>query len=169
MLRAARRFPTSSGEMHFRTQTAVRLLCRRPLCTRPESSDPEPPKRALGQFWRWTTKERPHWRESPSEAVVAIAVFGVTGTTSVTLVRPTLKSAGLEGSMTEGPWSYRILSVLAISPIYATMLITFGTLAGRHRFFATMGKKIWGRFVPRSWTDRITVAFCRTTGRATGR
>ena len=73
--------------------------------------------------------------------------------------------------------SYRILSVLLVSPIYATFLVTFGTIAGRcvaiaalasrnarapsppptaaagwrarrHVFFANMAKKIFGRFLP---------------------
>ena len=50
--------------------------------------------------------------------------------------------------MREGPWSYRVLSLVLVSPIYATFLVTFGTLAGRHIFFANMARKIFGRFLP---------------------
>ena len=45
--------------------------------------------------------------------------------------------------------------VMAISPIYGILLITFGTLAGRHLFFASMGRKILGRFAPPSYREKI--------------
>ena len=135
---------------------ARHLLRHRRLCTANGSGDMSLNKR----FWRWTTQQRPSWKESPTEAAVAFCVFGVTGSTSVAMVRPTLKSTfGLEGSMREGPWSYRITSLVAVSPIYASLLVTFGTLAGRHRFFAYMATKIFGRFVPRAIMDRISRAF----------
>ena len=83
-------------------------------------------------------------------------MFGVTGSSSVALVRPTLKNTfGLEGTMMEGPWSYRIISFLAVSPIYACCLLTFGTIAGRHTFFAGMATKIFGRFLPSSVSRKL--------------
>jgi hypothetical protein len=97
-----------------------------------------------------------HTPESKLEAAVVFCVFGVTGSTSVALVRPSLKNVfGLEGNMRDGPWSYRIISIVAVSPIYACCLMTFGTLAGRHNFFAYMSHKIFGRFVPKSISSRI--------------
>ena len=42
-------------------------------------------------FWTWTSQARPHWRKSPVEAAVLFCVFGVTGSSSVALVRPFLK------------------------------------------------------------------------------
>lgn len=79
---------------------------------------------------------------------MAFGVFGATGSASLILVRPALKAVGLEGSLYEGPNSYRVASVLICSPCYACLLVTLGTLAGRHRFFATMGGKILSRFIP---------------------
>ena len=76
---------------------------------------------------------------------------GVTGSSSAAFCRPALKNVfGMEGSMVEGPWSYRIASIIIISPIYACILVTVGTLAGRHVYFANMASKIWGRFLPTS-------------------
>jgi len=123
--------------------TPLRRLC---------SATPNPPQpSAWSQFWKWTLQQRPSWRESPVEAAVVFTVFGITGSTSVAVVRPALKSTiGLEGSMIDGPWSYRVLSLVLVSPFYATFLVTFGTLAGRHLFFATMARKIFGRFLPSS-------------------
>jgi len=99
------------------------------------------------RFWTWTTQRRPSWRQDRTEAAVAIVVFGVTGSTSVTCVRPALRSCGLEGSLIEGPNSYRVASLVVVSPIYASMLVTIGTLAGRHRFFGSMASRILSRFV----------------------
>ena len=110
----------------------------------------------------WTTQARPSWKSSPTEAAVAFTVFGVTGSSSVALVRPALKSTGIEafdGTMRDGPWSYRISSVLLVSPIYASLLVFFGTVAGRHRFFASMAGKIFGRFLPQTVTSRIAASF----------
>ena len=120
------------------------------------STNTPPPASAWERFWAWTLQQRPSWRESPKEAAVIFVVFGITGSTSVGVVRPALKNTiGLEGSMREGPWSYRITSLLAVSPIYATFLVTFGTIAGRHIFFANMARKIFGRFVPASLRPKI--------------
>jgi hypothetical protein len=104
----------------------------------------------VNRFWRWTLTERPSWRESKTELAMAIAVFGVTGSTSVALIRPTIKRiSGLEGTMKDGPWSYRIGSILLVSPVYACVLLGIGTLAGRHRYFANQARKILIRFVPK--------------------
>ena len=106
-------------------------------------------QRLANKFWAWTTQARPSWRESIPEAVVLFCVFGITGSSSVALVRPAMKNIlGIEGTMMDGPNSYRILSFLLVSPIYACVLLTVGTLAGRHTYFANMAKKILGRFVP---------------------
>ena len=70
------------------------------------------------RFWAWTLQQRPSWKEDKLEAAVAFTVFGVTGSTSVAVVRPALKHVtGIEGSLREGPNSYRITSILAVSPI----------------------------------------------------
>ena len=61
--------------------------------------------------------------------------------------------------MREGPWSYRIGSLIIVSPIYSCMLVTIGTLAGRHVFFARMSHKIMGRFVPKFAMSRMEAAF----------
>jgi hypothetical protein len=102
----------------------------------------------MQKFWAWTLKTRPSWRESKVEAAVAFTVLGATGTGTMVLVRPSLKWIGLEGSMMEGPNSYRLGSILIISPMYALTLVTVGTLAGRHRYFGGMSSKILGRFLP---------------------
>lgn len=87
---------------------------------------------------------------------MAFVVFGVTGTTSVTLIRPLLTDLlGIQGSMIDGPWSYRIGSLLLVSNMYAITLFTLGTLAGRHAFFGKMSFKILGRFFPKKFLEKV--------------
>ena len=104
--------------------------------------------RLASKFWKWTCTPRPSWRESKPEAAVLFTVFGVTGSSSMFAVRPVLKKLGMEGTMKDGPWSYRIGSMLIMTPIYSMILITIGTLSGRHLYFARMTQKLLGRFVP---------------------
>ena len=138
--------------------TALLRAAALPRCSRRLSSGPDGGQ--WQRFWAWTLQQRPSWKDDKAEAAVAFAVFGITGSTSVAVVRPALKRVfGIEGSMKEGPNSYRVTSIVAVSPIYATLLVTFGTLAGRHRFFANMAHKIFGRFLPSFAVARISAAF----------
>lgn len=50
--------------------------------------------------------------------------------------------------MYEGPNSYRVASILVVSPLYSCLLVTLGTLCGRHRFFGAMSSRILSRFNP---------------------
>ena len=111
---------------------------------------------SMNSFWQWTTTARPSWKENKTEAAVAIVVFGITGSLSVLAVRPSLKSIfGIEGTLIDGPNSYRVLSILCVSPMYAAVLLAIGTLSGRHNYFAKMSMKILGRFVPKTVIHRV--------------
>ena len=57
--------------------------------------------------------------------------------------------------MKDGPNSYRVISFFMVTPIYCCILLTVGTLSGRHQYFASMVKKILGRFVPSKSKDKI--------------
>ena len=114
------------------------------------------------RFWKWTTQERPHWKTSMKEATIICTVFAVTGTSSMLLVRPGLKhTLGIEGSLVNGPNSYRVLSIVLISPVYATLLLFFGTLSGRHNYFSKMTVKIWSRFFGKARVERAIRKVCR--------
>ena len=103
-------------------------------------------KAVWDKFWKWTTQSRPPWRENKTEAAVLFTVFGVTGSSTLFFVRPALKTIGIEGSMIDGPNSYRAVSLVTITPIYCTILLSLGTLAGRHVFFANQATRILSRF-----------------------
>jgi hypothetical protein len=53
---------------------------------------------------------------------------------------------GIKGSFWDGPWSYRICSIVIMTPIYATLLVGVGTLFGRHHYFRHFSVKIFSRF-----------------------
>jgi len=81
------------------------------------------------------------------EMVLLCTVFAITGSSTMVLVRPAVsKGLGLEGSLKNGPWSYRICSIVVMTPIYATLLVVVGTVFGRHQYFRHFSVKIWSRF-----------------------
>lgn len=111
---------------------------------------------STNSFWQWTTAARPSWKENKTEAAVAFVVFGITGSLSVLAVRPSLKSIfGIEGTLIDGPNSYRAMCILCVSPMYAAVLLAIGTLSGRHNYFAKMSMKILGRFVPKKVIHKV--------------
>jgi hypothetical protein len=71
-------------------------------------------------------------------------------------VRPAVKDVlGIQGTMRDGPWSYRICSIVIMSPIYGTLLVLVGTLFGRHAYFRHFSVKIFSRFgVPPELMDK---------------
>ena len=108
------------------------------------------------RFWRWTTQERPHWKSDFKEAAVAFVVFGITGSSSVAVIKPVVKTmTGLDGSLLHGPISYQVACVFLLSPLYGVALLFFGTVFGRHLFFAKSAIRIIGRFMPGSFSKRF--------------
>ena len=83
-------------------------------------------------------------------------VFGVTGSTTAFLVRPFITTLmQLEGTMKDGPWAYRIGTIVVMFPVYPLMLVTFGTLAGRHTYFRHFAVKMLARFgIPKRLMDK---------------
>lgn len=62
---------------------------------------------------------------------------------------------GLKGSLKEGPWSYRICSIVIMTPLYAGLLVTVGTVFGRHSYFRHFAVKMFQRFgIPPEMLDK---------------
>lgn len=111
------------------------------------------------RFWAWTNQPRPSPLKNWKEGIIVCAIFGVAGANSVLCVRPLLGNVfGLQGSMIEGPNSYRVASLLFVSPVYALIILTYGTLLGRHPYFARLSMKILGRFAPSSLIRKVVCA-----------
>jgi hypothetical protein len=72
------------------------------------------------------------------------------------VVRPAVTDVlKLEGNFRDGPWSYRICSLVIMTPIYATLLVCVGTVFGRHAYFRHFSVKMWSRFgIPPELMDK---------------
>ena len=84
-----------------------------------------------------------HW-------AVVLLVFSITGSLSMFMGRFLLSNIlQMEGGFLSGPWSYRILYVLLVPPLYSLTLVTIGTLFGKHTYFKRRVLKMWGRILIR--------------------
>ncbi|KAF9990411.1 hypothetical protein BGZ75_001893 [Mortierella antarctica] len=90
------------------------------------------------------------------EWVIIMGVFAVTGSSTVMFVKPILKDVfKLEGSMKEGPWSFRIAYLSTTLPLYSCVLLTVATIAGRRPYFKKVVLRMWGRFLPKKVLQRF--------------
>jgi hypothetical protein len=91
-----------------------------------------------------------------AEMVLICSVFAVTGTSTMVIVRPAVSDVlGLKGSFKDGPWSYRICSLIVMTPLYSMMLVIVGTAAGRHAYFRHFAVKMFKRFgIPPELMDK---------------
>ncbi|KAI9221231.1 hypothetical protein BC828DRAFT_381551 [Blastocladiella britannica] len=111
-------------------------------------------KAALGKFSNNVPPGAPgFWRE----VGIVFTVFAVTGSSSLLVVRRGLNAALGEGSLSEGPNSWRAGYMMFGLPAYSAMLLTFGTLSGRGAYFRTVLHRMWGRMLPKSVADRLKV------------
>ena len=108
----------------------------------PSSSSSSPPsfREMLSSKWKQFLGPKPmpeRWTVAWYKEVTLICtVFAITGSSTMVLVRPAVSNGlGLKGSMKDGPWSYRICSLVIMTPIYATLLVCVGTVFGRHFYF----------------------------------
>ena len=61
------------------------------------------------------------------EMTLICTVFAITGTSTMVMVRPAVSEVlGLQGSLKDGPWSYRICSLVIMTPLYSAMLVVVG-------------------------------------------
>lgn len=90
------------------------------------------------------------------EMTLLCTVFAISGTSTMVLVRPAVSNIlGLHGSMKDGPWSYRLCSLFIMTPIYPLVLVTVGTMFGRHAYFRHFGVKMFTRFgIPAELMDK---------------
>ncbi|GJJ72165.1 hypothetical protein EMPS_04522 [Entomortierella parvispora] len=90
------------------------------------------------------------------EWTIIMGVFAVTGSSTVMVVKPVLKEVfQLDGSMKEGPWSFRIAYLCTTLPLYSCVLLTVATIAGRRPYFKKVVLRMWGRFLPKKALARF--------------
>jgi len=165
VIKTAQRCPLSrtnlsqkTSRLHHRASTcnSVRtiLINQRTMMTGREKT---PPK--LGMWQRWIAPREMPPRQTLrwyGEMVLLCTVFAITGSSSLVLVRPAVsKGLGLQGSMKDGPWSYRICSLVIMTPIYTVLLVAVGTVFGRHAYFRHFAVKMISRFgIPPEMLDQ---------------
>ena len=115
---------------------------------RPFSNESKP---AQGWVNWWLSHKEipPRWTLAwGAEMVYICTVFAATGTSTMMIVRPYVGEVlQLKGSMKDGPWTYRFASIFIMFPVYPALLLTFGTIAGRHVYFRHFAGKMLKRFV----------------------
>ena len=89
---------------------------------------------AVALFWAWTTQPRLPWRQSRKEAVILFLVFGACGSSSMKLARRIVAASVFEQSAA----MVFIVRMLVATLIYPWVLLTIGTLCGRHEFAARL-------------------------------
>lgn len=95
--------------------------------------------------WRW-------WKEW----TIIFIVFGITGSTTVRIVRPLLTNVlGIEGGWIDGPWTYRISYLCVTIPLYSLILLIVGTIFRRQAYFKKIVFRMYGRFIPDKLIKRI--------------
>ncbi|KAK9703756.1 hypothetical protein K7432_010569 [Basidiobolus ranarum] len=93
--------------------------------------------------WSW-----PWWKEY----AVIMTVFSITGSSTMRLVRLGLKNLlGIEGTLRDGPWTFRGAYLATSLPLYSCILITVGTLFGRRLYFQRVALRMWSRFIPKKY------------------
>lgn len=83
-----------------------------------------------------------------SGIIVIMCVFALTGIL-ITQTAPLILSdiMGIKGGFLSGPWSYRVLYIIIIPPLYYLLLISIGTLLGKGKFFRDRIKNTWGKIL----------------------
>ncbi len=93
-------------------------------------------------------KER--WQiESNWQLFLILAVFAITGSSSVYVAKPFLQYIGLSREVFPDAWwgglSYWTLRLFIIFPIYQVLLLVYGWLFGQFTFFWAFEKKMLSR------------------------
>jgi hypothetical protein len=93
----------------------------------------------------WIEKLQHRWNVNFWQAIAILAVFALTGTTVVMVMKPMLHLL----FENEIPTWARIAYYILILPIYNLLLLFYGFLFGQYKFFIGFEKKTWNRISDR--------------------
>ena len=62
---------------------------------------------------------------------------------------------GFQGTLRNGPNSFRLMYVLLVPPIYSILLVCLGTLVGRRKYFTKVALRMWWRISPASVVSKL--------------
>lgn len=90
------------------------------------------------------------------EYLTICIIFAICGSTAVYLIRPLIQSLfNIQGTLRDGPNTYRILYILLLSPSYYVVLYILSRLTNRRIYFEPMIKRMWGRLLPKSASQKL--------------
>ncbi|KAF9164666.1 hypothetical protein DFQ26_001197 [Actinomortierella ambigua] len=150
--RVSTRFASSSAPRSSATTTAT--VSGHTASTSTSTSTVGTAKTLLSHHEEMTKVRFSHnwWKEW----AVIMTVFAITGSSSVYFVKPILKNVfQLEGSMQEGPWSYRLTYVCTTMPTYSVTLLAVASVFGRRPYFQKVVLRMWSRFLPKKVLQRF--------------
>jgi len=84
-------------------------------------------------------------------------MFAVTGSLALVAVREVLRRIfAIENvSLFQGEWKHRLVYFLLMTPSYSATLLVVGTLFGRYPYTKRMLKRMWSRFLPKKFIDKL--------------
>ncbi|KAJ3360100.1 hypothetical protein GGF32_008690 [Allomyces javanicus] len=156
---------------------AFSALFRRTMSTSPTPTPSSAAAPAAYPRWmyglaRFANGKQPGEAGFWTEVSIVFGVFAVTGSSSMMVVRKGInKALGTEGSLRDGPNSWRAAYLVCGLPMYSLILLTLGTLSGRGAYFRTVLHRMYGRILPRSIADKLAPPAARppaSAGAASG-
>jgi len=154
--RETRSFSQVKANLFVRQQCGKRVFSSQGKKTDAPTQQQE---QSMSFLQRWMAPKEMPPRNTPrwyAEMVLLCTVFAITGTSTMVLVRPAMSEIlGLKGSLKDGPWSYRICSLVIMTPLYSALLVVVGTIFGRHAYFRHFAVKMFSRFgIPPELMDK---------------
>ena len=95
----------------------------------------------------WSNKLKERWKlKRTSDVFRVLLVFAMTGTTVVLIKKPLL--ASLSFDVEDNIW-FSVIYYILILPVYNLILLIYGFLLGRFRFFWEFEKRFFNRLFRR--------------------
>ncbi|MDH5603885.1 MAG: prolipoprotein diacylglyceryl transferase [Cyclobacteriaceae bacterium] len=88
----------------------------------------------------WIDRLKKKWNlDTASQVFLVLLIFALTGTTVFLIKRPILEAF----SLADRHWGYSLAYYLLILPVYNVILLLYGALFGKFRFFWEFEKKMF--------------------------
>ncbi len=79
--------------------------------------------------------------QSNTQLIIIIVVFAITGSTSVYVTTPLFRLLGIDKNSIN-IFIFYLLKIIILFPVYISLLVGFGFIAGQHKFFSEFAKKM---------------------------
>lgn len=135
------------GVCRWKHPQHIAVSSRRHLSSSKPSADQSKQQTWFQKFLSPKPMPERHTAAWYKEVLLICTVFAITGSSTMVIVRPAVSDVlGIKGSFRDGPWTFRLISLFVMTPIYATLLVAVGTVFGRHAYFRHFSVRIFSRF-----------------------